>query len=64
MILWERLVGAGCTDSINYNIRTIFLNILETMLGNRKKKESSFLLKKQQKSGASNMIWQSFFSQE
>ena len=55
MILWERLVGAGCTDSINYNIRTIFLNILETMLGNRKKRILLFV-KKTQKSGASNMI--------
>ena len=35
MILWERLVRAGCTDSINYNIRTIFLNFLETILRNR-----------------------------
>ena len=46
MILWERLVGAGCTDSINYDIRTIFLNFLETMLRNRIKKNSSFVKKK------------------
>ena len=63
MILWERLVGAGCTDSINYNIRTIFLNFRERNYRNRiniKEKIPFFV-----KSGACDMIWRSsFFFQE